>query len=61
MFLHTFNVGMGAMSHRDFRRRALYFHADGDARLIRLCLLAGISHFAVVFRPGECQVSVVPA
>jgi lipopolysaccharide transport system ATP-binding protein len=74
---YTFNLGMGALSGRDYDLRSLYSHAEMDPRLVRLCLLPAVGKFAVVFRqrsapvqllhhgvanlPGACHVSLTEA
>lgn len=71
---YTFNVGMGMLTRYAYEQRAIYAHMELDRRLTRVCLLARVGQFAVVFRtsgnpvqllhhgaanlPGQCQVMV---
>jgi hypothetical protein len=71
---YTFNVGMGMLPRHIYEHRTTYAHVELDLRLIRVCLLARVGQFAVVWRthgkplqllhhgaanlPGQCQVMV---
>jgi lipopolysaccharide transport system ATP-binding protein len=71
---YTFNIGFGALYLHDYEHRSEYGHADLDAKLIRVCLLASVGQFAIRLRahgepvqlthhgiadiPGRCRVSL---
>ena len=47
---YTFNVGMAAMGLEDYNMRGQMSHMDLDRKIIKVCLLAGVGHFAIGFR-----------
>lgn len=72
---YTFNIGAGALLKKDYEKKNLLSYMELDSKLIRTCLVTGISTFSVVFRgvgkpvqllhhgvanlPGDCQVFVL--
>ncbi len=72
---YTFNVGAGALLCKDYELRAELSYPDLDSKLIRTCILTGVSTFTVILRkkadpvqllhhgvanlPGNCQVTVL--
>jgi lipopolysaccharide transport system ATP-binding protein len=71
---YTFNLGLAALPLSDYQGRETYLFEELDAKLTRICLLAAIGVFRVVFRshgkpvqlmhhgvanlPGNCQVYI---
>jgi lipopolysaccharide transport system ATP-binding protein len=74
---YTFEVGLAAIGHADYERRAEYVHDDLYAAVTRLCHVPGLGPINVVVRPparpvqllhhgvanlpGRCQVAVSDA
>jgi ABC-type polysaccharide/polyol phosphate transport system ATPase subunit len=74
---YTFEVGLAAISRRQYERRSLASHEDLHAQIVRLCHLPLVGRFSVILRretrptqllhhgvanlPGHCLVTVEPA
>ncbi len=72
---YTFEAGLAAIGRGDYERRSMLPHEELEGRVLRLCHLPVVAHFAVIFRregkpiqllhhgaanlPGSCRVAVV--
>jgi lipopolysaccharide transport system ATP-binding protein len=74
---YTVEVGLAALSRHDYDRCGTFSHAELDAKIVRICHLAPVGEFAVIFRDqwdqmqllhhgianlsGQCTVYSIPA